>query len=66
MAVVVTLQPEVAAEDKDAVLKELDDEVESFSQFMGTLGDWRSSGPLSRPEKALIKTYLVHKVRGRI
>ncbi len=43
-----------------------DQEIEDFSKFMSTIGDWRSVGPLSSPERALIKTYLVQKLTGKI
>lgn len=51
---------------KEELLSLLDHEVDDFSQFMSTLGDWRSVGPLNPPERALIKTYLVHKITGKI
>lgn len=51
---------------KEELLALLDHEVDDFSQFMSTLGDWRSVGPLNPPERALIKTYLVHKITGKI
>lgn len=44
----------------------LDQEVDAFSNFMATLGDSRARGALSHPERALVKTYLVAKIRGRI
>ena len=44
----------------------LDQEIEDFSNFMATIGDWRAVGPLSPPERALIKTYLVQKLTGKI
>ena len=42
-----------------------DEEIERFSAFMDKLTDWRAQGALSGPEKALIKTYIVHKFRER-
>ncbi len=47
------------------VLALFDEEVARFSKFMENLTDWRAQGPLSDPEKVLIKTFLVHKYRER-
>lgn len=51
---------------KEELLALLDQEVEDFSKYMSTIGDWRSVGPLNHLERALIKTYLVQKVTGKI
>lgn len=55
-------------EDKDKQVQNaaLDKEVERFSQWMATLADERARGALNNPEKALIKTYLVQKLSGKI
>ncbi len=50
-----------------AELSELfDQEVERFSKYMATLGDWKSVGPLNPAEKMLIKTFLVQKYTGKL
>jgi hypothetical protein len=51
---------------KEELLAELDQEVERFSIFMGNLEDWRVRGALNNPEKALMKTYLVNKIQGKL
>ena len=51
---------------KEELLAELDQEVEKFSIFMGNLEDWRVRGALNNPEKALLKTYLVNKIQGKL
>lgn len=43
-----------------------DKEIERFSHFMATLGDWRSVGPLNGGERMLLKTFLVHKYNGNV
>ena len=40
--------------------------VDDFSNFMATIGDWKAVGPLNPLERTLIKSYLVHKVNGKI
>lgn len=52
--------------DKEAALKEIDAEVEKFSNFMSTLEDARARGALNNPEKALLRTFLVQKLRGKL
>lgn len=66
MALSLSFPPEYASRPKEEVLKLFDEEVEKFSAFMDNVGDWRSRGALSKSEKALIKTYLVHKYRGHL
>jgi hypothetical protein len=54
------------AKDKTAQNEALDREVERYSKWLSQLTDTRASGPLCDPEKALIKTYLVQKLNGKI
>jgi hypothetical protein len=60
----------VSEEHKDKPQEEmselLDKEVENFSAFMATIGDWKTVGPLNSAERALIKTYLVQKLTGKL
>lgn len=44
----------------------LDAEVERYSKWLAALPDSRASGALNPPERALIKTYLVQKLHGKI
>lgn len=52
--------------ERDEMLKEIEAEVEKFSDFMASLEDWRARGALNSPEKALLRTYLVQKLQGKI
>lgn len=61
-----TLDPKFEGKSQDEVLAVFDQEVERFSAFMAGVGDWRAKGALNNPEKALLKTYLVQKHRGRL
>lgn len=58
--------PEHTGASKEEILKLLDIEVEKFSTFMANLDDWRAKGALINEEKALLKTYLVHKIAGHL
>lgn len=60
----------LADEHKNKTKEELsilfDQEIERFSKFMATLGDWRSLGPLNNGERMLLKTFLVQKYNGKL
>jgi hypothetical protein len=64
--VIITLSNNTNVEDSAAVLPLLDEDIERFSQYMASLPDSRAAGPLINPERALLKTYLVAKLRGKI
>jgi len=49
---------------KEELLKMFDQEIEDFSKFMAHLPDVKGQGPLTTPEKMIMKTYLVHKYKG--
>lgn len=51
---------------REKLLNLFDQEIDDFSKFMSTIGDWRAVGPLNSPERALIKTYLIQKLTGKI
>ncbi len=51
---------------RDDLLKLFEQELDEFSIFMAELGDARVSGPLMKSERAILKSYLVHKFRGRL
>lgn len=44
----------------------LDLEVENLSKFFETLDDFRARGALNKMERALVKTYMVQKLTGRV
>lgn len=60
------LDPKYDGKTKEELLAVFDQEVERFSKFMETISDSRIQGGLLPPERVLLKTYLVHKFRGRI
>ena len=64
--IVLKLADEHANKSKEELSKLFDEEVERFSEYMATIGDWRSVGPLNKMEKTLIKTYLVQKFTGKV
>jgi hypothetical protein len=51
---------------KEELLVEVEGEVEKFSNYMSSLEDWRARGALNSPEKALLRTYLVQKLQGKL
>lgn len=57
---------DLETKDKTAQNEALDREVERYSKWLTQLPDTRASGPLCGPERALIKTYLVQKLSGKI
>lgn len=61
-----SLVDEFKDEDKAKISSLLDQEVEQFSKFMSSIGDWKTAGPLNEAERALIKTYLVQKLTGKV
>lgn len=44
----------------------LDREVDRYSMWLSNLVDPNSNGPLSNAERALLKTYLVQKLTGKL
>lgn len=64
--VVVGFDPKHDGKDKDHLSKVLDQEIDHFNHFMATFPDFRAQGPLLPQEKFLLKTYLVHKINGKI
>lgn len=51
---------------KEEQSKVLDEEVEAYSQWLSALPDSRVSGALNSGERALIKTYLIQKLTGKL
>jgi len=66
ITVTVQVSPEHQSKSKEELSSLLDGELDLFSHFMSSLGDWKSVGPLTGSERALIKTYLVHKITGKL
>lgn len=64
--VIVKLAEGKNPESQEEVLPLLDAEISLFSEYMSKLPDTRAAGPLIGPERALLKTYLVAKIRGRL
>lgn len=62
----VRFSDEYSGKTKEELLALLEREVDDFSNFMATIGDWKAVGPLNPLERTLIKSYLVHKVNGKI
>lgn len=60
------LDPKYDGKTKEELLAAVNEDIEVFSNFMANLPDWRANGALSNPEKALIRTFIVHKLKGRI
>lgn len=49
--------------DKLAILEK---EVDDFDSWMQKLQDWKYQGPLTKPERVLLLTYLMQKHSGHI
>ena len=64
--VILTLDPSLEGKTKEEKSLIFDQEVQQFSDWLSTVSDFRAQGPLSRPEKALLKTYLVQKYTGKV
>jgi hypothetical protein len=52
--------------DQEQVLKVFDGMIDRFSSYMATIPNPIAVGPLSNPEKALLKTFLVATFREKI
>lgn len=61
----VSMSPSADSLEKDAVLATMDEDIERFSKYMEGMA-LPAGSPLSRPERALLKTYLVAKLRGKL
>lgn len=66
MDIITTWSKDLDGQDRKIQNEALDREVERFSLWLSRLEDTRASGALNNPEKALIKTYLVQKMLGKI
>lgn len=57
-------EDELKSKDEQSVI--LDQEVELYSQWLAALPDSKAAGALNSSERALIKTYLVQKLTGKL
>jgi hypothetical protein len=64
--VILKLAEEHASKTKEEISRIFDEEVERFSRYMATIGDWRAVGVLNNGERMLIKTFLVQKFSGNV
>jgi len=62
----ISFSGDLAAQGREPQESAIDREVDTFSAFMANLGDWRSAGPLNAAERALIKSYLVARLTGKL
>lgn len=66
MAVTLKIEGQENLSKEDA-LRVFDEEVEKFSSYMANLpANTLGAGPLSTGERALVKSYLVAKYRGKV
>jgi uncharacterized protein YjgD (DUF1641 family) len=49
---------------KEELSMYLDNEIEKFSQYMEKLSDLKAAGVLHPLEKAIVKTYLIYKLKN--
>ena len=62
---ILKLSEELEKASKEEKSKLIDAEIERFSEYMATeVPDIRARGPLMIPEKFLLKTYLIMKLKG--
>lgn len=54
------------ASTKEEVVSAIEEEIKKFSAFMGNINDPMAKGPLAQWEETILRTYLIHKFRGRI
>ncbi len=55
----------IPGQTREEQLAAINQEIEDFSRYMCTLGDWKSVGPLNEMEKTLLRSYLVAKAAGK-
>lgn len=60
------LAPEHREKPKEELSALFDEEVERFSKYMGSLKDFKAAGSLSKMERALVKTYLIFKMKEKL
>lgn len=62
----VQIVPECLEKSKEELSQLFDSEVEAFSNYMTTLGDIRANDPLTKAEKMLVKTFLIHLYKKQV
>lgn len=63
---ILRINPDLKELTHEEQSKALDAEVERFSDYMATLGDWKAAGPLTPMERMLLKSFLVRKLTGEV
>jgi hypothetical protein len=63
MDIEIKLATEHVNKSKEEILLILEAELDKFSTYMSNLSDWRARGSLNSGERALLKTYLVNKIK---
>lgn len=51
---------------KEELRKIFEKEIDDFSTWMHNNPDWKQQGPLTRPERVIMLTYLMNKYAGHI
>lgn len=64
--ITLTLDPNLEGKSKEEKSVLFDEEVQRFSDWLSQISDFKAQGPLTRPEKALLKTYLIQKYSGKL
>lgn len=62
--VIFKLSEEHESQSKNLQSLVLDKEIEEFSKYMESLSDMKANGPLVTMERAILKTYMIYKLRG--
>ena len=64
--IILKFSEELESKSKEEKIDLFEKEVDRFSLWISNLQDQRVNGPLSKSERALVKTYLVQKYLGKI
>ena len=51
---------------KQDLLKVFESELDDFSQWLANNPNWKQQGPLTQPERVLLRTYFVQKYSGNL
>ena len=65
-AVTIAVPEDVSKLVPEERMKFFEKEVDDFSAWMAQLKDWKYQGPLTKPERVLLLTYLMQKYEGKI
>lgn len=64
--IIVQFSEDHSGKNREQLEPLIDAEVERFNRFMQQLPDWKSRGDLHKSEKALLKSYLVARLTGKL